>query len=151
MLTEIFSLDHENEFLPSFSLQFISVACKMQREGEKKQKTQHASERERTKKKQSKQERARERTTSERKNDFQPPRAPIRPTSERTNAFSQPNRDRSSNPELRSGQRARERTISSNQTAIDLPHTGHADTDLPHTGHAELCQTTTAPNAADPR
>ena len=51
LLTEIFSLDHGNEFLPSFSLQFISVACKTQREGEKKQKTQHESERERTKKK----------------------------------------------------------------------------------------------------
>ena len=50
LLTEIFSLDHGNEFLPSFSLQFISVSCKTKREGEKKQKTQHESERERTEK-----------------------------------------------------------------------------------------------------
>ena len=39
LLTVVWSLDHGNANLPSFSLQMNSVACKTQREGEKKQNT----------------------------------------------------------------------------------------------------------------
>ena len=120
------------------SLIFTSIhfrVCKTQREGEKKQKTQHESERERTKKKQSKNTTANER-------DQVRMRSSQRTRSMPTSEIKCESSDRSSHPELRSSQRARERTRAND------PQT---DTDLPHTGHAELCQTITAPNAADPR
>ena len=91
LLTKIWSLDHGNEFLSWFSLQFISVACKTQREGEKKQETQHASERERTN---------RDRTSH--------PELRSGERARESRFKRTPNRDRTSHPELRSGERARE-------------------------------------------
>ena len=155
LLTEVWSLDHGNEILPSFSLHFISVAWKTQREREKKQRTANRNERERTKKKKKSNERERSRGIDRRKwkrstpsneiearNSSTPTieidanevdrsqrevrerdrsqRSPIRPTSE-AYSFHESQRsehaDRSSHPELRSGQPNTESTRAN----------GHAD------------------------